>query len=144
MTDIKIHRPQIQSANKQNTQTNRVVSNPYQYVPGEVLDFAKSMESQFSELMLKEMQKTTNDEDGGTAGEFYNGLLTTERAKAFANNSSHSIKDMVLDEVYPKYKRTAQNYAVYEQHKNQFNRQNIRIHDGPSNEISKHESGNLE
>lgn len=142
MTEIKIFRPQIQSTQAQKPTTNS--ANPYQYVPSEVMDFAKSMESQFSELMLKEMQKTTAEETSDSGQEFYNGLLTTERAKALTETGGKGIKDLILDDIYPQYKRTAQNFQVYEQHKNMFNRQKIQIHEGPQKTIELHDNGKSE
>lgn len=153
MAEIKIFRPQIQShqvakpeQNPKFNQTNQLnrVNNPYRYVPSEVMDFAKSMETQFSELMLKEMQKTSNENNSDSANEFYNGLLTSERAKALTETSSKGIKDLILDDVYPEYKRTAQNFAAYENQKAVFNKQKIKMYEGPSNSIEMHNNGTSE
>lgn len=144
MAEIKIFRPQIQSHQVAKPEQNPKVNNPYQYVPSEVMEFAKSMESQFSELMLKEMQKTSNESNTDSASEFYNGLLTTERAKALTDVSSKGIKDLILDDVYPDFKRTAQNFAVYENQKAAFNKQRIKMHEGPSNSIEMHNNGTSE
>jgi len=143
VTDIKIHRPQIQSAR---AKVSNSTSNPVdtrKYIPKEVSDFAASMESQFSELMLKEMQKTSQSSTSNSAEEFYNGMLLQERAKSMTEQSNRGLKDLILDEVYPQYKRTAANFEIYENQKQQFNKQKVQMHEGPTQpSVTKHESAN--
>ena len=66
--------------NKQsdNSMKGRIEQPKHQYVPESHLKFAKAMESQFAQLMLKEMQKTSGASNTDQATQFYQDLLVKE------------------------------------------------------------------
>jgi len=64
---------------------------------------AESMETQFAELMFKEMRKTVpKEEQDSTAMNFYNSTLDHERAKILsAHQNGLGIKNLILDQILP-------------------------------------------
>lgn len=141
MTDIKIHRPHILN---HRAQEQKKVQNSDQYIPDDIKNFAKKQEAVFAELMFKEMSKTNPEFNANSAMNFYNSKLTKERAEALAERSKNGIKDMILDQVYPKQRRTKQSYDAYMQYQKRFEKHKIAMHDKPSRpaiEIANEESG---
>ena len=128
VNEIKIHRPQIQNRNAKASIRPEKSEN---YIPEEIKGAAKGLEAQFNELMVKEMTKSLNSGVQSTAGNFYNGLLTSERAKALVHNDSQ-IQKLILDEIYPKHMRNEQNYQNYLDNKNKYAHSNIRLQEGPT------------
>ncbi|MFG1493221.1 hypothetical protein [Halobacteriovorax sp. ZH4_bin.1] len=128
MNEIKIHRPQIQNANAQKSVRP---ANSDKYIPEEIKGAAQGLEAQFNELMVKEMTKSLNSGVQNTAGNFYNGLMTSERAKALVKEDSQ-IQKMILNEIYPKHMRNEQNYQNYLDNKNKYAQNQIRIEEGPT------------
>ncbi len=128
MNEIKIHRPQIQNKNYQNSVRPE---NSEKYIPEEIKGAAQGLEAQFNELMVKEMTKSLNSGVQSTAGNFYNGLLTSERAKALVHEDSQ-IQKLILDEIYPKHMRNSQNYQNYLANKNKYARNDIQLQEGPT------------
>lgn len=128
MNEIKIHRPTIQN---RNIQKSARPANSEQYIPEEIKGAAQGLEAQFNELMVKEMTKSLNSGVQSTAGNFYNGLLTSERAKALVKEDSQ-IQKLILDEIYPKHMRNEQNYQNYLDNKNKYAQNNISLQEGPT------------
>ncbi len=73
-------------------------------IPKEYLEIAKSMDTQFSEHLFQEMEKSVQrEEEHSTAQDIYSSLLNHERAKALASkNEGKGIQKLVLDEILPK------------------------------------------
>jgi Rod binding domain-containing protein len=141
VSDIRIHRPQIQSHTQKLNQRKSVDDS--KYIPDDHKEFAKNLESQFAQLMLKEMQKSIGStQPKNTQSEFYDSLMIQERAKTMAGDGNSQLQEMILDEVYPKKFRNEANYNLYTQSKNKFNKNKIDMHDKPSLadsiEMSKH------
>ena len=84
------------------------------YVPDEFKNVAKDLESQFAELMLKEMNKAAEpSQEASTAENIYNELLTTERSKALSENKGGlGLQNMILDQIYPKRLRNEITYEA--------------------------------
>lgn len=107
------------------------------FIPEPYLDVAKSMEQQFVEFMMNEMQKTTGEEIQGAGADFYKGLMNTQNAEQMVNNRGGiGIQNVILDQIYPKHLRSEMAYNGY---KKQVEAQNankpsmIRMHiDNPT------------
>ncbi len=141
MSKVDIHRPHIQplNAKKQN------VSNGREYIPEDHKKFAKAMESQFAELMLKEMKKAVGKKDMNQAEQIYDSMLLKERSKSMADNKDSAIQELILKEVYPEKFRNKQNYDLYQQNQNKFKKHKVSMHDGHISEykkLQKHEAPN--
>jgi Rod binding domain-containing protein len=89
------------------------------FVPDEFKKVARELESQFSELMLTEMNKTADPaEEVSSAENIYSELLTTERAKTLSENKGGlGLQNMILDQIYPKRLRNEITYEAYEKRK---------------------------
>lgn len=122
--------------NKQsdNSMKGRIEQPKHQYIPEDHLKFAKAMESQFAQLMLKEMQKTSGASNTDQATQFYQDLLVKERSDAMANNGN-GISDMILDEVYPKKFRNKANFEAYQNQISRFKKMTVNMHDHPKQDI---------
>lgn len=132
MNEIKIHRPQIQNRNAMKKASQPIRSeDSANYIPEEIKGAAQGLEAQFNELMVREMTKNLNAGVQGTAGNFYKGMLTSERAKALVKEDSQ-IQKLILDEIYPKHMRNSQNYQNYLANKNKYAQNNIRMDEGPT------------
>jgi len=100
---------------KTNSNSNIIRNtNSTRYVPEEYKKVAKDLESQFSELMLNEMNKTAEPaEEASTAENIYSELLTTERSKALSENKGGlGLQNMILDQIYPKRLRNEITYEA--------------------------------
>lgn len=85
------------------------------YIPKPYIETAQSMEQQFAEFMLEQMQKTTGQE-GDTASDYYKSLQRTEQAEQMAQSGSGlGIQDLILDQIYPKSRRSEMAYNAYKQ-----------------------------
>ena len=93
----------------------------YQYVPDKFLKVAESLEAQFLKHMLEQMESTTGAETKSTAENFYKDLQTTERSQLMAKISDKgSLKDMILNQIYPEQYRNEITYnALMRQNQNQ-------------------------
>lgn len=104
--------PYSQSLEK--AQKNANIDNK-RYIPKPYLETAQSMEQQFAEFMLEQMQKTTGQE-GDTASDYYKSLQRTEQAEQMAQSGSGlGIQDLILDQIYPKSRRSEMAYNAYKQ-----------------------------
>lgn len=103
------------------------------YIPKQYQEVAESMEQQFAEYMLQQMNKTVGEEDADSSGgmDYYKSLQTTERAKAMAQQNNLGLQEMILDQIYPKRMRNEMALKQYEAQAN-------RIHNNlPSYKIEK-------
>ena len=73
------------------------------------------MESQFIEYLFKKMESgQLGEQEESQADKYYKGLLTTERAKIFSDQSQgKSIKSLILDQIYPERYRNPQSYNAF-------------------------------
>jgi Rod binding domain-containing protein len=104
-----------------------------QYIPKQYQEVAESMEQQFADYMLQQMNKTTGEEDADGSGgmDYYKSLQTSERAKAMAQQNNLGLQGMILDQIYPKRMRNEMALKQYEAQAN-------RIHNNlPSYKIEK-------
>ena len=94
--------------------------NKYQYVPQKFIEVAESLEGQFINHMLKQMEITTGAEPGSTADAYYKDLQLSERSKIMAKKSeAGGLKDMILNQIYPEQYRNEQTYnAIMASQKN--------------------------
>ena len=144
MSKINIHRPQIQN---KNVELKKSSSKGHEFIPEDHKKFAKAMESQFAELMLKEMQKSVGSKDTNQAQQIYESMLLKERAKNMSDNKDSAIQELILSEVYPQKFRNKQNFEMYQASQNKFKKNAVAMHDHHINEykkVQKHESGNEE
>ena len=89
------------------------------FIPQKFKDVAESMESQFAEEMIKQMNQTIDEAGGEDSGmDYYKGLLTTERAKMMANQNNLGLQKVILDQIYPKRMRNELALKQYEQQAN--------------------------
>lgn len=85
------------------------------FVPEPYLKTAQSMEQQFAEFMLQQMQKTTG-QSGDTASDYYKSLQRTEQAEQMVESGNGlGIQDLILDQIYPKSRRSEMAYNAYKQ-----------------------------
>jgi Rod binding domain-containing protein len=109
--------------------------NDRNYIPDEEKQFARQLEQQYVEYLVKKMQENTGQTINTTGGRHYQDLLNTERAKMLTqSNGGLGIQDMVLDQIYPKKFRNPESLNAYLQHRNgkKINRKTIEMH-GPKN-----------
>ncbi len=85
------------------------------YIPKQYQEVAESMEQQFAEYMLQQMNRTVGEEDEGSGGmDYYKSLQTSERAKAMAQQNNLGLQEMILDQIYPKRMRNEMALKQYE------------------------------
>lgn len=87
-----------------------------QFIPKQYKEVAESMEQQFAEYMLQQMNKTVSEEESESAGgmDYYKSLQTSERAKAMAQQNNLGLQEMILDQIYPKRMRNEMALKQYE------------------------------
>lgn len=81
--------------------------NSRENIPREVMEFAENMEADFANFLFKEMGKSVARETPeNSSEEFYNSLLTSERAQMAAKDQGTlGIKKAILDQIYPSQTR---------------------------------------
>ena len=134
MNIIDIYRPKINPQNKR-----RASNDSREYIPKEYKNFAQALETQFSELMLKEMNKTVSRKNQDTANSYYNNLLTTERAKKMSKNETSQIQKMILKEIYPSHLRNQENFNAYIKRQKSFYQNKIKNHELVGPKIGLHQ-----
>lgn len=94
-----------------------------QYVPQQFKDVAKSMEEQFVQIMLDQMEKTVDSSEAtdGAGMDFYKSLEKSERAKIMTAQNNLGLQGLVLDQIYPKRLRNEMAMKHYQA-------QNAQIH----------------
>lgn len=81
----------------------------YEKIPKPYRDVAEGMETQFTQNLLQEMQKSINrNEPLSSAEQFYDSMLTAERAKAVTQSGGTGVKELILDQIYPQHKTSGQ------------------------------------
>ena len=89
----------------------KIQQDTYKYVPNKFIEVAESLETQFVNHMLKQMQATTGTPSGSTAENYYKDLQTTERSKIMSKASnSGSLKELILNQIYPERYRNEMTY----------------------------------
>ncbi len=85
------------------------------YIPKQFQEVAESMESQFAEAMLKQMNQTIDETPGEDSGmDFYKSLQTSERAKTMSKQNNLGLQNIILDQIYPKRLRNEMALKQYE------------------------------
>lgn len=96
------------------------VSDKYKGVPKPYMDFAKGQERIFTNHLLKEMRKSIQKtEEDSSAEKYYKSIRDDELARIMSESETGiGIKDVVLDQIYPQYKRVNQNaHQAYNIHR---------------------------
>ncbi len=109
----------------------RRLSENVEYIPDPYKKVASSMEQQFANFMLKEMNKTTGSQSkGDTSSDYYKSLLTGERAKAMSEKGDGlGLKKIILDQIYPHKLRNKMAYENFNtRERAQFSKNNIKMH----------------
>ena len=109
----------LNSPNMKNGRNIKKV-NDEQYIPDEYKKFAHGMEKQFVEFMIDQMKKTVpGQEKDDSATKYYKSLMNSERAEVMSSkNGGMGVKTMILDQIYPKNKRSKFAYNQYLKMKN--------------------------
>ncbi|MFA6237113.1 MAG: hypothetical protein WC635_07285 [Bacteriovorax sp.] len=85
------------------------------FIPKQFQEVAESMESQFAETMVKQMNQTIDEAPGEDSGmEYYKSLQTAERAKMMARQNNLGLQTVILDQIYPKRLRNEMALKQYE------------------------------
>jgi len=87
------------------------------FIPKQYQEVAESMEQQFAEFMLKQMNKAVDEsesQDSGGSMDYYKSLQTTERAKMMAKQNNLGLQNVILDQIYPKRMRNEMALKQYE------------------------------
>lgn len=85
------------------------------FIPKQFKEVAESMESQFAETMVKQMNQTIDENPGEDSGmEYYKSLQTSERAKMMAKQNNLGLQNVILDQIYPKRMRNEMALKQYE------------------------------
>jgi len=86
-----------------------------QYIPKPYIDGAKSMEKQFAQLMVKEMQKTAGKTSNNTADNYYRSLLSSQYAEQLGQNRGGlGVQKLLLDQLYPRRLRSKIAFDTYQ------------------------------
>lgn len=102
------------------------------YIPKQFQEVAESMETQFAETMVKQMNQTVDETPGDDSGmEYYKSLQTTERAKMMAKQNNLGLQTVILDQIYPKRLRNEMALKQYE------TQANLIHHNLPSYKLEK-------
>ena len=103
-----------------------------QFIPKQFQEVAESMETQFAETMVKQMNQTIDEAASDDSGmDYYKSLQTTERAKMMAKQNNLGLQSVILDQIYPKRLR---NEIALKQYETQAN---LIHHNLPSYKIVK-------
>lgn len=83
-------------------------------IPKAYMKVAKGMETQFVNHMYNELRKSVNKETPESQSEqYYKSMQNYERAKMLSNTDNGiGLKDMILDEIYPKHLREKANVDI--------------------------------
>ena len=104
------------------------------FIPEDRKEVARAMEQQFAEYMIQQMNNTVDkadNENQDSASTYYEGMMTSERAKMMANSGKGlGIQKIVLDQIYPQRFRTEMNYNNYNkmQEQNALHKKMIQTH----------------
>ncbi len=106
----------IKTNTKQATPLEYKAVDDRKYIPKQYQEVAESMEAQFAETMLKQMNQTIDETPGEDAGgmDYYKSLQTTERAKMMSKQNNLGLQNVILDQIYPKRMRNEMALKQYE------------------------------
>lgn len=84
-------------------------------IPNEFKKVAKGMEEQFSKIMIEQMQKASGQEEpDSTAMNYYKSLLDDQYSQLWSRqNEGEGLQQLILDQIYPREKRTMENLEMY-------------------------------
>lgn len=112
---MKVNELNTHSPSSLNRAQQKADADNKRFIPEPYIKTAQSMEQQFAEFMLQQMQKTTG-EKGDTASDYYKSLQLTEQAEQMVQSENGiGIQDLILDQIYPKSKRSEMAYNAYKQ-----------------------------
>lgn len=115
VSGIEINRGISTTNSKQAKSLDYKAVDDRQYIPKQFQEVAESMETQFAETMVKQMNQTVDEtasEDSGM--DYYKSLQTTERAKMMARQNNLGLQTVILDQIYPKRLRNEMALKQYE------------------------------
>lgn len=102
------------------------------FIPKQYQEIAESMETQFAEAMVKQMNQTIDEAPGEDSGmDYYKSLQTSERAKMMAKQNNLGLQNVILDQIYPKRMRNEMALKQYEE------QANLIHHNLPSYKLAK-------
>lgn len=85
------------------------------FIPKQYQEVAESMETQFAEAMVKQMNQTIDEAPSEDSGmDYYKSLQTSERAKMMAKQNNLGLQTVILDQIYPKRMRNEMALKQYE------------------------------
>jgi Rod binding domain-containing protein len=115
VSEAHINRGIILNSNRQAKSLEYKPIDDRKYIPKQFQEVAESMESQFAEAMLKQMNQTVDETAGEDTGmEFYKSLQTSERAKMMSKQNNLGLQNIILDQIYPKRLRNEMALKQYE------------------------------
>ncbi|MBY0415084.1 MAG: hypothetical protein K2Q18_13015 [Bdellovibrionales bacterium] len=88
-----------------------------EFIPKQYKEVASSMEQQFVEMMMDQMNRTVEmneEDDGGSGMDYYKSLQQSERAKIMTQQNTMGLQDLILNQIYPKRQRTEMALKQYE------------------------------
>ena len=98
---LKMH-----SKEKLKVRDPKTLRNKFANVPKEYMEVAEGMEAQFVNNLIGQMRKSIQkNKPESSAEKFYNSMMDYERAKKIVKSDGVGIKDMVLKQIYPEFKR---------------------------------------
>lgn len=101
----------------------------YKDVPKDLLEVAESMESQFTNHLLKEMRKSVGTENSQHQ-KIYESFLDSERSQLMAKtNSGVGVKDLVIEQYSPGFKTRITNPEQVKIYQKQVNSQQGESHE---------------
>lgn len=75
-------------------------------VPKEYMEVAEGMETQFVNNLIQQMRKSIQKNKPESSSEkFYNSMLDFKRAGQIAKHNSIGLKEMILNQIYPRFKK---------------------------------------
>ena len=109
---MEIHRPNIM---KHNSADKNQGVDSRQYIPKKYKDLASGMEKQFAKYMVEQMTKDVQMTDKNSpSGDYYQDILVEEYTKKLSDSGNGlGIKDIILDDIYPKKFRNPSNLKAY-------------------------------
>lgn len=106
----------IPTDNKKPLEVHRQNIDDRKFIPKQFQDVAESMESQFAEEMLKQMNQTVDETESEESSgmDYYKSLQTSERAKMMSKQNNLGLQKLILDQIYPKRLRNELGLKQYE------------------------------
>lgn len=115
VSNIDINRGISTANSKQPKSLDYKAVDDRKYIPKQFQEVAESMEGQFAETMVKQMNQTIDEAPGDdTRMEYYKSLQTSERAKMMAKQNNLGLQTVILDQIYPKRLRNEMALKQYE------------------------------